>query len=122
MRRRRLGALVLLLALGLLAIAALRDFVRLGDALPWKQLYDFPDFYCAGAALDAGADPYRYEPLHRCEHAVDTGSIYRNDPARVTPAPLPPYDFPPLMLAARLSYGTARQFDAVAIVAAVIAD
>jgi hypothetical protein len=112
---------VLLVALALLAAAALRDVARLGDALPWRQLYDFAEFYCAGAALDAGADPYRYEPLHRCEHAVDTGSIYRNDPARVTPAPLPPYDFPPLMLAARLSYGTARQFDAVAIVAAVIA-
>jgi hypothetical protein len=112
---------VLLVALALLAAAALRDVARLGDALPWRQLYDFAEFYCAGAALDAGADPYRYEPLHRCEHAVDTGSIYRNDPARVTPAPLPPYDFPPFMLAARLSYGTARQFDAVAIVAAVIA-
>jgi len=45
---------VLIVALALLAIAALRDFVRLGDALPWRQLYDFADFYCAGAALDGG--------------------------------------------------------------------
>jgi hypothetical protein len=121
MRRRRLGALVLLLALGLLAIAALRDFVRLGDALPWKQLYDFPDFYCAGAALDERADPYRYEPLHRCEHAVNESAAYRHDPRRVVPAPLPPYDFPPFMLAARLSFSLARTIDAVAILLAVAA-
>ncbi len=112
---------IVLVALALLAAAALRDVARLGDALPWRQLYDFADFYCAGAALDAGADPYRYEPLHRCEHAVDAGTIYRNDPARVTPAPLPPYDFPPFMLAARLNYATARRLDAVAIAAAVVA-
>ncbi|HEY6326425.1 MAG TPA: glycosyltransferase 87 family protein [Candidatus Cybelea sp.] len=112
---------ILLVVLALLAAAALRDVARLGAALPWRQLYDFADFYCAGAALDAGADPYRYEPLHRCEHAVDTGPIYRNDPARVTPAPLPPYDFPPFMLAARLNFATARQLDAVAIAAAVVA-
>lgn len=112
---------IVLVALALLAAAAIRDVARLGDALPWRQLYDFADFYCAGAALDTGADPYRYEPLHRCEHAVDTGAIYRNDPARVTPAPLPPYDFPPFMLAARLNYATARQLAAVAIAGAVIA-
>ncbi len=112
---------ILLAALALLAVAALRDVARLGDALPWRQLYDFADFYCAGAALDAGADPYRYEPLHRCEHRVDTGATYRNDPSRVTPAPLPPYDFPPFMLAARLGYATARVLDAAAIAAAVIA-
>ncbi len=112
---------IVLVALALLAVAALRDVARLGDALPWRQLYDFADFYCAGAALDAGADPYRYEPLHRCEHAVDSGAIYRNDPARVTPAPLPPYDFPPFMLAARLTFATARQLDAVAIATAAVA-
>ena len=112
---------VLLVALALLAAAAVRDVARLGQDLPWRQLYDFADFYCAGAALDAGADPYRYEPLHRCEHALNSSAAYRNDPAHVVPAPLPPYDFPPFMLAARLPFSAARAIDAVAIVAAVVA-
>lgn len=106
---------VLLVALVLLAIAALRDLARLGDALPWRQLYDFADFYCAGAALDRTEDPYRYEPLHRCEHSVNETAAYRADPARVVPAPLPPYAFPPLMLAARLSFANARIVAAIAI-------
>jgi len=121
MRGRRLGAIVLLFALGVLAIAALRDFARLGDALPWKQLYDFTEFYCAGSALDRGADPYRYEPLHRCEHAYGASEAYRRDPGRAIPAPLPPYDFPPFMLAARLDFRVARTIDAIAILVAVLA-
>jgi hypothetical protein len=111
---------VLVVALALLAIAALRDFVRLGDALPWRQLYDFADFYCAGAALDGGADPYRYEPLHACEHRVNLSAAYRQDPGRVVPAPLPPYDFPPFMLVARSSFALARAIVAVAILLALV--
>ncbi len=111
---------VLLVALAILAIAALRDFARLGEALPWRQLYDFADFYCAGAALDRGADPYRYEPLHRCEHAVNLTPAYRDDPRRVVPAPLPPYDFPPFMLAAQTNFTFARGLAAGAIVVAVV--
>ncbi len=121
MRGRPLRALVVPLVLALLAVAALRDFSRLGDALPWHQLYDFSDFYCAGAALDEGADPYRYEPLHGCEHRVNRTEAYRRDPARAIPAPLPPYDFPPFALAARLSFSAARAVDAVAIVTAIAA-
>lgn len=112
---------ILLVALALLAIAALRDFARLGDALPWRQLYDFADFYCAGAALDEGADPYRYEPLHRCEHRINTSLAYANDPRRVVPAPLPPYDFPFFVQAARLRYSAARSVMAAAIALAVLA-
>ncbi|MBV9333842.1 MAG: DUF2029 domain-containing protein, partial [Candidatus Eremiobacteraeota bacterium] len=111
---------VLFVALALLGIAAVRDLSRLGDALPWHQLYDYADFYCAGDALDRGADPYRYEPLHRCEHTVSTNPVFRADAQRVVPAPLPPYDFPPFMLAARMPYTQARTFDAVAIVVAVL--
>jgi hypothetical protein len=112
---------VLLVALGILAIAALRDFARLGDGLPWRQLYDFADFYCAGAAIDAGADPYRYEPLHRCEHTVNQSAAFRADPARVVPAPQPPYDFPPFMLLAHLRFSTARAIAAAAILCTVVA-
>lgn len=111
---------VLLVALALLAVAAVRDLSRLGDALPWRQLYDFADFYCAGAALERGADPYRYEPLHRCEHAVSTNPVFLADRLRVVPAPLPPYDFPPFVLAARLDFTQARALHAAAIVVAVV--
>lgn len=105
--------------IALFAIATLRDLTRLGPAAPWNQLYDFADFYCAGEALDGGFDPYRYEPLHHCEHVVNRSTAYRTDPARTIPAPLPPYDFPALMFLARLSYSSARIVDASAIVAAV---
>jgi hypothetical protein len=124
MRRARAsnaGRVVVIVALTLLAVAAVRDFARLGDALPWRQLYDFSDFYCAGSALDARADPYRYESLRGCEHRVNTGEAYRRDPRRVVPAPLPPYDFPPFMAAARLNFNLARVLHAVAITVAVAA-
>jgi hypothetical protein len=117
MNARRFALVVLVL----LAIAALRDCARLGDALPWRQLYDFQDFYCAGAAADEGADPYAYEPLHRCEHRVNQSELYRRDPQRAVPAPLPPYDFPPFMLVARLAFPVARVVDASAIVLAIAA-
>lgn len=113
--------IVLIFALALLGIAALRDLGRLGDSLPWHRLYDFQDFYCAGAALDEHADPYRYEPLHRCEHVVNTSAAYRSDPSRAVPAPLPPYDFPPFMILARLSFPAARAIDAVTVALAIAA-
>ena len=71
-RASNAGRVVVIVALTLLAIAAVRDFARLGDALPWRQLYDFSDFYCGGSALDARADPYRYESLRGSEHRVNT--------------------------------------------------
>jgi len=113
--------IVLIFAFGLLGIAALRDLARLGDALPWHRLYDFQDFYCAGEAVDQHADPYRYEPLHRCEHRVNTSDAYRLDRNRIVPAPIPPYDLPPFELAARTGFPAARTIDAIAITVAVVA-
>ncbi len=121
MRGRSLTGLVAVVFMTLLAAAALRDFSRLGPAAPWNQLYDFGDFYCAGSALNQRADPYRYEPLHRCEHAVNRTDAYRFDPQRTLPAPLPPYDFAPLVVLARAPFSTARLLDAMAIVAGVTA-
>lgn len=118
---RGVGRTLVIAALVLLAAAAVRDLARLGDAAPWRQLYDFSDFYCAGEALDRRADPYRYEPLHRCEHRVNRSEAYRRDPAHAVPAPLPPYDFPPFMLAARLDFPKARALHALAIVLALCA-
>jgi hypothetical protein len=120
-RRRQL---VIGIVLAVLSIAALRDVSRLGDALPWRTMDDFPDFYCAGRALDAKASPYTYEPLHACEHRVNTGDTFRarlfqNDPAIAVPAPLPAYDFFPFMALAQLPIEQARLLDAAAILASV---
>ncbi len=107
-----------------LALAALRDLSRLGSGMPWRNMDDFPDFYCAGGALDLGASPYTYEPLHGCEHRVNSGGAFRSaffaaNPALAVPAPLPAYDFLPFMAMARVSVGLAAFLDAAAILAAV---
>ncbi len=108
----------------LLAVAALRDLSRLGQALPWRTMDDFPDFYCAGEALDRGASPYTYEPLHACEHRVNAAGTFRGrlfaaNPSIAVPAPQPPYDFAPFMAFARLPFGVARRIDAIAILVSV---
>lgn len=118
---RRILLVVLMTVLGL---AALRDFARLGPGLPWRTMDDFPDFYCAGWTLDDGASPYTYEPLHTCEHRVNTaatfrGMLFASNPGVAVPAPQPPFDFVPFTMLARLPYGTARAIDAFAILLAV---
>ncbi|MGA8533841.1 MAG: glycosyltransferase family 87 protein [Candidatus Tumulicola sp.] len=113
---RRLVFVLLLIVLG---VAALRDLSRLGDAFPWRKMYDFQDFYCAGRAVDAGSNPYRYEPLHSCERYVMRNTpLYANHPALAIPAPQPPYDFVPFMALGRLDFDRARTLYAVAIVVA----
>ena len=120
--RRRLVAGVLLV---LLAVAALRDLARLDGALPWRTMVDFPDFYCAGRALDRGANPYTYEPLHSCERRVNVGNAFRaalfaDNATLAVPAPLPPYDLLPFKEIARMPVGEARLLDAIAIAASVL--
>lgn len=111
--------------LAVLAVIALRDLTRLGAAAPWRSMDDFPDFYCAGAALNAGATPYTYEPLHTCEHRVNTGSsfrgsLFRANPGIAVPAPQPPFDFLPFRALALLDISQARSIDAIAILLAVV--
>ncbi len=107
-----------------LAAAALRDFIRLGDALPWRTMDELPDFYCAGSALDRRSSPYTYEPLHECEHRVNRGNTFRGrlfagDPSIAVPAPQPPFDFAPFAVLARAPFEEARLIEAIAILAAV---
>ncbi|HXO17760.1 MAG TPA: hypothetical protein VN909_06280, partial [Candidatus Dormibacteraeota bacterium] len=121
-RRRQLAVGIVI---AVLALAALRDVIRLGDASPWRTMDDFPDFYCAGWALNAKASPYLYEPLRACEHRVNTGDTFRGklfagNPGIAIPAPLPGYDFLPFMALARLPAGQARALDAAAILASVL--
>lgn len=118
---RRPLVIVLIVLLG---AAALRDASRLGGGLPWRNMDDFPDFYCAGWALDSGASPYTYEPLHTCEHRVNTGETFRGqlfarNPSVAVPAPQPVFDFLPFMALARVSFGVARAVDGIAILVAI---
>ncbi len=109
--------IVLVVFLAVLGVAALRDVVRLGDALPWHKMYDFQDFYCAGTVVAGGGNPYRYEPLHTCEQRVERDTaLYAAHPALVIPAPQPPYDFVPFAALARLDFDRARTLYALAIV------
>jgi hypothetical protein len=112
--------LALALAIAVLGVATIHDVTRLGGALPWRQMYDFADFYCAGQSLDAHRDPYAYEPLHACEHRVGSASILQRDPALAFPAPQPPYDFPPFMALARIDFPHAQAIAAVSIVLATL--
>jgi hypothetical protein len=119
--RRRAIVVLIFLALG---VAAVRDFSRLGAALPWRTMDEFADFYCAGLAFDRGASPYTYEPLHACEHRFNKGQSFRAklfaaNPGVAVPAPQPPYDFVPFMALAGANFSVARALDATAIVLAV---
>jgi hypothetical protein len=115
LRRIALVALFVVLALG-----AAHDLLRLGDGLPWRKMYDFQDFYCAGEAVARGADPYRYEPLHACEHRVANGTpAFAQHADLVIPAPQPPYDFLPFALLARLDFHASRTAYAIVLLLAV---
>lgn len=91
MKLRRALVGLFFLALG---AAVLRDLARIGPDLPWRVMYDFPDFYCAGAAFDGGANPYTDEPPRTCEHRVNRKPSLQANPSVAIPAPQPPYDFP----------------------------
>lgn len=94
--------------LSLAALAALFVLARFAPSLPPNGLLrDFSAFYCAGAAIDAGADPYRAEPLGACERAPKPPNIHVGPPGLASPAPLPPFALAGFALLARLPYGLA---------------
>ncbi|HZZ01215.1 MAG TPA: glycosyltransferase 87 family protein, partial [Candidatus Baltobacteraceae bacterium] len=100
---------------------AMWDASRLGGASPWRNMFDFADFYCAGRAVSLGVDPYRYGPLHNCEREVNR---YRDDPAFVVPMVLPTYTFPLLAPLGQMPIDVARArfaiLNAVATLACVV--
>ncbi|MGP6159941.1 MAG: glycosyltransferase 87 family protein [Vulcanimicrobiaceae bacterium] len=89
------AALALLALLAALATPSLR---------PGAVLRDFDAFYCAGASIDRGADPYLAEPLGTCERAPRPAAFAQGTPWLAVPAPLPPYALAPFALLARLPY------------------
>jgi hypothetical protein len=97
-------AAVALATLGL--VLAIATFVLPGTR-PTSIFTDFNAFYCAGSALDRGADPYRVEPLAACERAPRASFLSRASENLAIPAPLPPYALAPFALLARLPYAAA---------------
>jgi hypothetical protein len=95
----------LVVAAGALAVVALLLF--LPQTRPPSLMRDFNAFYCAGAALDRGADPYRNEPLGSCERAPRAAWLNRGIPNLAAPAPLPPYALAPFRVLAYLPYEAA---------------
>ena len=80
---------------------------------------DFKAFYCAGAVVNAGEDPYRNAPLQRC--GSRTGAVPAFAQTGVWPAPLPGYDLALFRAFALLPYRTAAiAFLALSVAAAFV--
>lgn len=91
MTRRRV-ALVAAGTLAALAFAvSVTSLLHPGVHSPVTDPDDFRAFYCAGAALLGGHDPYALEPLRTCEHAAAAAFGLAMPRGFATPAPLPPY-------------------------------
>jgi hypothetical protein len=88
----RLAAATLGAAAAVAVLAALlsRLYVFGADG-PITNPTDFRAFYCGGAALAHGANPYRVEPLRSCERETLAQSGLHMDERHVLPAPFPPY-------------------------------
>jgi hypothetical protein len=74
---------------------------------PLTNAIDFRAFYCAGAALDAGGDPYLEEPVRSCERASLRAAGFSFTERDVLVAPYPPLALAAFGLLARLPYRTA---------------
>ncbi len=74
---------------------------------PLTNAIDFRAFYCAGAALDAGGDPYREEPVRSCERASLRVAGFSSSERDVLVAPYPPLALAAFGVLARLPYRTA---------------
>ncbi len=74
---------------------------------------NFTAYYCAGAVLNAHADPYLAIPMAACEHRILAGGV-------VIPAPLPPYALDVFQPLAALPYAVAITVFRVLIVGAIL--
>jgi hypothetical protein len=80
---------------------------------------DFNAFYCSGAAVAAGVDPYRAGSVGACERAPKKAGLYSVPEGLALPAPLPPYDLLGFSLLGRLPYEVATALFTLAILAAL---
>ncbi len=106
----------LVVASAIVAVAAL--LLARPETRPSALLRDFNAFYCAGAAIDRGADAYRAEPLGACERTPRPAAFGQGMANLAMPAPLPPYALAPFALLARLPYGPAATLWALILLAA----
>ena len=70
-------------------------------------LSDFRAFYCAAQLQSRGIDPYRQEPLYRCEAAPTVAVLWHATGNVTDPAPLPPYTIAAFIPLQRLPLGGA---------------
>jgi hypothetical protein len=81
---------------------------------------DFRAFYCAGAAVAHGANPYTAGALYACEHAPQPFGLYHAVAGVAVPAPLPGYALLPFTLLAQLPYAAACAIWAIVLLASVL--
>lgn len=107
----------------MLAIAALLAAVLLVASgvrvIPSPE--DLRAFYCAGAAVDAGRNPYLAEPLRTCEVRATRAAGLAPYAELAIPAPLPAYDFAPFALLARIDFTRASTLFFLLQIAAFVA-
>jgi hypothetical protein len=87
---RRVAPLAVIALFAALAVGLLLAHDRLTPAKPLIHASnDFSTFYCAGAVVRSGANPYRVEPLRACQRRV--GESPNQPDWYVVPAPFPGY-------------------------------
>ena len=106
----------IIVAAVVLSIAGTRHDANLA---PQFWLTDFRAFYCAGRAVDAGADPYRVQPLLACERTV--GEVISTNLNAVVPAPLPPFALGLFAALGQLGFGQAALVWSLLIAASLVA-
>jgi hypothetical protein len=88
---------------------------------PTYLMGDFRAFYCAGAVIAQGANPYLEEPLRSCENRAQPPA----EPAFLRPialpAPLPPYALLPFVPLSRLPFPIAAALYGLLLMAAMTA-
>jgi hypothetical protein len=98
------------------AVFVAGDLFRYGKSGAISSPIDFGAFYCGGATLGAGADPYLSEPLRACQHAAYATSGVGMTRNLVVPAPLPPYALGFFALVAHLPFRLASALWAISII------
>ncbi len=81
---------------------------------------DFHAFYCGGAAVLHGADPYLQASILRCEHARQPYGLYSGAPGVTAPVPFPGYAFTLFAAFSALPYVPAALLWMVLLLAAVV--
>lgn len=97
------GAAFAILAISAVAFS-LWQFSRFSSG---TLLSDFRAFYCAAQLQSRGIDPYRQEPLYRCEAAPTAAMLWSATGNVTDPAPLPPYTIAAFIPLQQLPFGAA---------------